>query len=125
MVEISETNFSKDDEFIMNFRSILEKNITDPSFNVKSVAESMNVSSTQLYRKIKALTGYSPVEFIRIIKLQSAYELLLKRNNSVKEICYLSGFNNISYFIKCFRGHFGVTPANLKENGSVHSENSK
>lgn len=123
MIEVADKNLSKDDEFIMNFRTALEKNIADPNYNVKSLAKTLNVSSTQLYRKIKALTGYSPVEFIRIVKLQKSYELLLERNNSVKEVCYLSGFNNISYFIKCFRDHFGITPANLKEKGTAVSEN--
>jgi signal transduction histidine kinase/ligand-binding sensor domain-containing protein/CheY-like chemotaxis protein len=125
MVEVSPNKLSKDDEFIVNFRTLLEKNISDPNYNVKSLATSLNVSSTQLYRKIKALTGYSPVEFMRIIKLQKAYELLLQRNNSVKEVCYMSGFNNISYFIKCFRDHFSVTPASLKDKGSVLQENSR
>ena len=123
MIEVVDKNLSKDDEFILNFRNALEKNIADPNYNVKSLAKSLNVSSTQLYRKIKALTGYSPVEFIRIVKLQKSYELLLQRNNSVKEVCYISGFNNISYFIKCFRDHFGITPASLKEKGSVVDEN--
>ncbi len=123
MIEVTDKNISKDDEFIMNFRNALEKNIADPNYNVKSLAKTLNVSSTQLYRKIKALTGYSPVEFIRIVKLQKSYELLLQRNNSVKEVCYISGFNNISYFIKCFRDHFGITPASLKEKGSVVNEN--
>ncbi len=125
MVEMSSSDLSKDDEFLMNFRHNLEKNITDPAYNVKSLASSLHVSSTQLYRKIKAITGHSPVEFIRIIKLQKAYELLLKRDNSVKEICYMSGFNNISYFIKCFRGQFGITPANLKEKGTIRHEKTR
>ncbi|HYX10263.1 MAG TPA: two-component regulator propeller domain-containing protein [Bacteroidales bacterium] len=125
MIEVSSSNISKDDEFIMNFRNILEENISDPTYNVKSLARNLHVSSTQLYRKIKVLTGYSPVEFIRLIKLQKSYELLLKRNKSVKEVCYLSGFNNISYFIKCFRDQFGITPANLKEKGLIRHENDR
>ena len=125
MIEVSSSNITKDDEFLINFRNILEKNITDPSYNVNSLAKNLHMSSTQLYRKIKALTGYSPVEFIRLVKLQKSYELLLKRNKSVKEICYLSGFNNISYFIKCFRDQFGITPANLKEKGIIHHENDR
>ncbi len=89
---------------------------------MKMLAVDLNISTTQLYRKIKALTGYSPVEFVRILKLQNAYELLIQRTNSVKEVCYLSGFNNISYFIKCFREQFGVTPASLRDEGRVGTE---
>ncbi|NQU85040.1 MAG: response regulator, partial [Mariniphaga sp.] len=117
MVEVTKTNISKDDEFIMSVRAILEENITDSDFNVKKLSAQLNISTTQLYRKLKALTGYSPVEFIRVIKLQKAYNLLNTRNNTVKEVCYLSGFNNLSYFIKCFREHFGITPANYRDKG--------
>jgi len=117
MVEVTKTNLSKDDEFIVNVRSILEENISDSDFNVKELSARLHISTTQLYRKLKALTGYSPVEFIRVVKLQKAYNLLNQRNNTVKEVCYLSGFNNLSYFIKCFREHFGVTPANYRDKG--------
>lgn len=117
MVEVSGSNPSKDDEFIINVRNILEENISDPEFNVQGLSSQLNISTTQLYRKLKVLTGYSPVEFIRVIKLQKAYNLLNSRNNTVKEVCYLSGFNNLSYFIKCFREQFGVTPANFRDKG--------
>jgi signal transduction histidine kinase/DNA-binding response OmpR family regulator/streptogramin lyase len=117
MVEVSNSTPSKDDEFIINIRNILEENISDPEFNVQGLSSQMNISTTQLYRKLKILTGFSPVEFIRVIKLQKAYNLLNSRNNTVKEVCYLSGFNNLSYFIKCFKEHFGVTPANFRDNG--------
>jgi len=123
MVEVVKTNPSKDDKFIINVRSLLEANLSDPEFNVKKMSKHLNISSTQLYRKIKVLTGYSPVEFMRIIKLQKAYSLLNLRNNTVKEICYLSGFNNLSYFIKCFREHFGVTPANFRDYGLSEHKN--
>ena len=122
MVEVSMSSLSKDDEFMVNIRSYLTKNLSDPEYNVKMLADDLHISTTQLYRKVKALTGYSPVEFVRILKLQKAYELLSERNNSVKEVCYLSGFNNISYFIKCFREHFGVTPASLRDKGKVDIE---
>lgn len=123
MIEVSMSGLSKDDEFIINIRSLLEENISDSNYNVKNLAVDLGISSTQLYRKVKALTDYSPVEFIRLIKLQKAYELLNDRKSSVKEVCYLSGFNNISYFIKCFREQYGVTPANLRDHGIVKSVN--
>ena len=117
MVEVAKPNPTKDDEFIINVRSLLEENLSDPEFNVKKLSQHLNISTTQLYRKLKALTSYSPVEFLRVIKLQKAYKLLNVRNNTVKEVCYLSGFNNLSYFIKCFREHFGVTPASFRDKG--------
>ncbi|MFW5762309.1 MAG: helix-turn-helix domain-containing protein, partial [Cyclobacteriaceae bacterium] len=54
---------------------------------------------------------------IRILKLQKAYSLLSQRKNTVKEVCYVTGFNNLSYFIKCFREQFGVTPAHFRDKG--------
>lgn len=117
MVEVSTKELSKDDEFILNIREFLENNLSDANYNVKQIAEDLEVSTTQLYRKLKAITGHSPVEFLRIIRLQYAYKLINERKKSVKEVCYLSGFNNISYFIKCFKEHFGVTPAILRDNG--------
>ena len=119
MVEVSKTNPSKDDKFILGVRAILEENISDSDFNVKKLSSQLNISTTQMYRKLKVLTGYSPVEFIRVIKLQKAYNLLNTKDNTVKEVCYLSGFNNLSYFIKCFREHFGITPASYRDKGFV------
>jgi AraC-like DNA-binding protein len=110
---------SRDEVFIQSVKEILEENISDADFNVNKLAGHLNISTTQLYRRIKELTGYSPVELIRVIKLQKAYTLLSKRDNTVKEVCYLTGFNNLSYFIKCFREHFGITPANFRDNGLV------
>ncbi|MBW6535328.1 MAG: response regulator [Mariniphaga sp.] len=119
MVEVGDNISSRDEDFIQSVKAILEENISDADFNVNKLAGHLNISTTQLYRRIKELTGYSPVELIRVIKLQKAYTLLSKRNSTVKEVCYLTGFNNLSYFIKCFREHFGITPANFRDNGLV------
>jgi AraC-like DNA-binding protein len=119
MVEVSDNVSNRDEEFIQTVKGILEENISDADFNVNKLAGHLNISTTQLYRRIKELTDYSPVELIRIIKLQKAYTLLSKKNNTIKEVCYLTGFNNLSYFIKCFREHFGITPANFRDNGLV------
>jgi signal transduction histidine kinase/ligand-binding sensor domain-containing protein/DNA-binding response OmpR family regulator len=117
MIEVKGNSSSRDEEFVKAVRKILEDNISDPELNVNSLSQQMNISTTQLYRKLKELTGHSPVEFIRSIKLQKAYSLLNARNNTVKEVCYLTGFNNMSYFIKCFREQFGVTPAYFRDRG--------
>lgn len=117
MVETANSLISKDDEFILRLRMILDENIADTDFNVSKLSKQMNMSTTQLYRKLKTLTGYSPVKFIHIIKLQKACELLNQRKNTIKEVCYLVGFNNLSYFVKCFREFFGVTPAVYRDQG--------
>ena len=117
MVEISQSNLSKDDEFIVKLRQLLEDNLSESDFNVKKLSEDLNISTTHLYRKLKALTGLSPVEFIRVFKLQKACEMLSNTNYSIKEIGYGLGFNNLSYFVKCFREQFGVTPTTFRVKG--------
>jgi len=121
MVEVANSLPSKDDAFIIRVRSLLEEKLSDADFNVQSLSSQLSISTTQLYRKLKTLTGYSPVEFIRVIKLQKAYNLLNERKNTVKEVCYLCGFNNLSYFIKCFREQFGITPASFRDKGFVEN----
>lgn len=121
MVEIPDSLPSKDDEFILTLRKILEDNISDADFNINKLSKLMDISTTQLYRKLKSLTGYSPVEFVRIVKLQKACTLLNQRKNTVKEVCYLVGFNNLSYFVKCFREFFGVTPAVYRNQGLIET----
>ena len=71
----------------------------------------LDLSPTQIYRKIKALTGSTSVEYIRIIKLSKAVDLLKTRKYSVKEVCYKSGFNDPSYFVRCFRSYYNMTPS--------------
>ncbi|MFY9153393.1 MAG: two-component regulator propeller domain-containing protein [Prolixibacteraceae bacterium] len=124
MVEVATSNISKDDEFIIRLRQLLEDNLSEPDFNVKKLSSDLNISTTHLYRKLKVLTGLSPVEFIRTFKLQKACELLSNTNYSIKEIGYGLGFNNLSYFVKCFREQFGLTPSTFRKNGlSGHEKN--
>lgn len=122
MVEVSTSNMSKDDEFIIRLRQLLEANLSETDFNVKKLSSDLNISTTHLYRKLKALTGLSPVEFIRTFKLQKACELLSSTNYSIKEIGYGLGFNNLSYFVKCFREQFGLTPSTFRKNGLPEPE---
>lgn len=117
MVEVSTSNLSRDDEFIVKLRQLLEDNLSESDFNVKKLSSDLNISTTHLYRKLKALTGLSPVEFIRAFKLQKACELLSNSNYSIKEIGYRLGFNNLSYFVKCFREQFEVTPSAFRQKG--------
>lgn len=117
MVEVSPSSLSRDDEFIARLRGLLEENLSQADFNVKKLSSDLNISTTHLYRKLKALTGLSPVEFIRVFKLQKACEMLSNTNHSIKEIGYGLGFNNLSYFVKCFREQFGVTPTTFRQKG--------
>ena len=117
MVEVSPTNISKDDEFIHKLRELLEENLSNSEFNVTKLSYAFNMSTLHLYRKLKVLTGLSPVEFIMTYKLQKACELLTNTDHSMKEIGYGLGFNNLSYFAKCFKNQFGVTPSVYRQKG--------
>ncbi len=122
MVDVPAKVLSRDDEFLQKVRSLLDDNLDNPAFNVGELAAEMQMSTTQLYRKIKALTNYSPVEFLRIARLHKAHEFLAERDLSIKEVCFRTGFNNLSYFVKCFREYFGITPASYRDSGTLKKE---
>jgi transcriptional regulator GlxA family with amidase domain len=79
------------------------------------LGEEMGLSRVQLYRKVKAITGQSPVELLRQMRLQRAYALLQSTNKTVQEIAFEVGFNTPGYFSKCFREQFGRYPTELRE----------
>jgi AraC-like DNA-binding protein len=113
LIELDPKNSLKRDWYIKRIRKILEENLFDPDFTINILSQKMNTSNLQLYRNIKKLTGYTAVEFIRILRLHHAYFLLTQKDITVTEACYQSGFNNVSYFIKCFKLIFGLTPTNF------------
>ena len=116
MVEISHSNLTRDDEFIIQLRQLLEDNISNFDFNVNELSSRLNMSKATLYRKMKMLTGFSPVEFMMIFKMQKAYNLLCN-SDSIKAIGYSLGFRNPSYFSRCFKKQFGVTPLIFRQKG--------
>ena len=74
----------------------------------------MGLSRVQLYRKVKALTGSSPVELIRITRLKQAERLLKSKGKTIAEISYEVGFSSPSYFSKCYKEYFGLLPGEVK-----------
>ena len=90
--------------------AIIEKNIDDSDFSVQRLAEDTDTGAKQLYRKIKQMTGYTPVEYIRTIRIKKAALLLQQKKFTVAEVMYMVGYTNASYFSKCFQAEFGVTP---------------
>jgi len=103
----------KEDRFLERLKHVLEADLFDPGFSIEVLSKKMGTSSTQLYRNVKEFTGYPPVDFIRKLRLQNAYSLLTHQAITVTEACYQSGFNNVSYFIKCFKKLYGHTPADF------------
>ncbi len=99
-----------DEEFIQKIIDIIEENITDSGFSVERLAESVFMSRSNLHRKIKALTELTSIDFIRLIRLKKAAELIQSGKYRTGEVCYLVGINSSSYFIKLFQKQFGMTP---------------
>jgi signal transduction histidine kinase/DNA-binding response OmpR family regulator len=101
---------SLDEKFLKKVKSIVEKNIGNPSFGVEKMADEIHLSRAQLFRKLKAITGLSPNEFINNIRLDKAASLILAKADIVTQISYSVGYNDQSYFAKRFRKKFGVSP---------------
>lgn len=99
-----------DRKLLNQIREMIEENMVDSDFNVSMLQEKMGMGNKQLYRKLKALTGQTPVEYIRDMRMQKAAKLLKAGKFSVSEVMYTVGFSNSSYFSKCFSKAFGMTP---------------
>lgn len=96
--------------FLQKVREAIEANLDDEAFGVLELGKKIGMSRSQLHRKLSALTGLSPNEIIRNMRLERAKQLLEQKVATVSEIAYLCGFSSPAYFIKCFREYFGVTP---------------
>lgn len=105
---------SPDQKFLEKAIRVIENNIEDPEFTVQHFLDTMNVSNSMLYRKLKALTGLSPNEFIRSIRLKKACAFLRDGQYNVSEVAYMVGFNDPKYFSKCFKEEFGKTPTEFQ-----------
>lgn len=99
-----------DSRFMTRLRDFIAANISDSDLNVETISAEMSLSRVQLYRKVKAMTGATPVELIRLTRLSRAEELLREGSKTVSEVAYEVGFSSPSYFIKCYKDHFGHTP---------------
>ena len=103
-----------DTQFIDEFRKQVQAQLSDTELNVETLSAGMGLSRVQLYRKIKALTGSSPVELIRITRLKRAERLLKSGGKNISEVSYEVGFSSPSYFTKCYKEYFGVLPGEVK-----------
>lgn len=99
-----------DQTFVGRLRDVMQKNMGDSEYSVERLGADLGLSRVQLYRKVKALTGQTPVELLRKARLEKAKLLLLKTERSVAEIAYEVGFTSPSYFNKCFKDEFGKSP---------------
>lgn len=102
---------SADEKFLDRIMEIIEQNMSNTEFEVGQLQDELLMSRTQLFRKIKALTNQSPGDFIRTIRLKRAASLLDQKFGNIAQITYEVGFNNPSYFAKCFKELFGMLPS--------------
>ena len=103
----------KEDSFLLKFKAYIETHMTDSELNVETIGAELGLSRVQLYRKVKALTGQSPVELLRTARLQRGRQLLLTTDKNISEVAYEVGFTAPSYFTKCFKDEFGISPSDL------------
>jgi signal transduction histidine kinase/ligand-binding sensor domain-containing protein/DNA-binding response OmpR family regulator len=102
---------SPDEQFLYQVMEIIEKNISNPDFSVEELSRAAYMSRVALYKKLLALTGKTPIEFIRSVRLKRAAQLLEKSQMTVAEIAYEVGFNNPKYFSKYFKMEYHVLPS--------------
>ena len=101
--------------FISRFKQVVEARMSDSDTSVEDLAADMNLSRVQLYRKVKTISGSSPVELLRTARLKRAYHLLLNTDKSISEVAYDVGFTAPSYFTKCFKDEYGMLPGDIRK----------
>jgi AraC-like DNA-binding protein len=101
---------SEERRFVNQFRELLEERLADSSLSVEALGEELGVSRVQLYRRIKSATQCTPVELLKMARLKRASELLATTGLTVSEVAYRTGFTSPSYFAKCYKAQFGVSP---------------
>ncbi|MGN6394152.1 MAG: hybrid sensor histidine kinase/response regulator transcription factor [Mucilaginibacter sp.] len=102
---------SEDQKFLKKALACIEKNITNPNFSVEELSRQMSLSRVSLYKRLLTLTGKTPVDCIRTIRLKRAVQLLEKSQLSIASVAYEVGFNNPTYFSKVFKEEYGTLPS--------------
>ena len=110
---VSESPSKLNKKFINEFTAIVEQNLSNPGFGVNDICEGLGLSRVQLYRKVKAILGYSVNDYINKVRLKRAKHLL-HENHSVSEVSHMVGFSSPAYFSTAFKNHFGKTPTEYR-----------
>jgi DNA-binding response OmpR family regulator len=113
--EFQSSKENLDDKFVKKVANIIEANISNPDFNVEILSREIGMSTTHLYRKLKSLTHYSAKDIIKKYRLKKASLLLKNNEGNISEIMYEVGFSSLSYFAKCFKSEFGLSPKDYQQ----------
>lgn len=111
-----------DMQFMNALRQSVKKNMGNAQLKMDDLGADMGISRVQLYRKVKALTGLSPVELLRQMRLQKAYNLLLRTDHTVAEVAYEVGFGTPGYFSSCFKKQFGKYPTEIRNHNDTEED---
>lgn len=106
---------SMDDLFMRRFIKLIEESYADPEFSIEKGSEKLGLSRVHLYRKVKELSGVTPTDFLRNYRLKKAAALLRLKTHNVNEVAYATGFTSPSYFSKCFKSVYNITPTEYLE----------
>jgi DNA-binding response OmpR family regulator len=110
---LNKTLPQKDVDFIIELKKLIEENMMNEALNVEFLSEHFSVSLAQLHRKVKSLSGTTPNNLIKSIRLKKAYQLITKVGCRVSEAAYQTGFSDPNYFTTCFKKEFGVSPSQV------------
>ncbi|MCD8080548.1 MAG: response regulator [Bacteroides sp.] len=109
-------------KFMTEVKKGIEENLDKPTFNVDALCNLLHMSRTSFYTKIKALTGQAPADYIRLIRLKKAAQLLKERNHNITEIAEMTGFSDAKYFREVFKKHFQMSPSQYSKEQSKQKE---
>jgi signal transduction histidine kinase/ligand-binding sensor domain-containing protein/DNA-binding response OmpR family regulator len=119
----TEVTSNKDKEFLSKLQAEIDKHIAELDFSIDHIAETMFMSRSNFYRKIKAISGMAPNDYLKAIRLNKAAELLEEGDVRINEVLERVGFGSSSYFAKCFKAQFGVLPKEFLEKKQAENEN--
>lgn len=105
----------KDKNFLLKIDNLIQENMENVEFSMDTFAQTLGMGRTNFYKKVKGITGHSPNEYLRIIRMKKAAELLASTNMNVSEVSYKVGINDPFYFSKCFKAQFGKSPSQFQK----------
>ena len=115
-VQLADLDYaSADTQFLQAMADSIHAHLAEEGFGVEQLATDLNVSKSTLHRKVKAMTGLTPLEFIRNVKLKYACAMLARHDRPIAEVAYATGFSSPKYFTRCFKEEFGLTPSEYQQ----------